>query len=90
MRRWGDRVIEIHPPTQETTPACRNTWLHGVFCRRQALLRAGTALAVDECVTPDGDAPAIPLARSGGFRCRADDPTKPWCLQTELFKCPLA
>ncbi len=49
-----------------------------------------TALAVEECVTPDGDAPPIPLAGSGGFRCRADDPTKPWCLQTELFKCPLA
>jgi hypothetical protein len=28
---------------QETTPACRNTGLHGVLRRTQALLRAGTA-----------------------------------------------
>ena len=49
-----------------------------------------TALAVEECATPDRDVPAIPLARFGGFRCRADDPTKPWCLRTELFQRPLA
>ena len=30
------------------------------------------------------------LACFGGFRCRADDPTKPWCLLTESFQRPLA
>jgi hypothetical protein len=49
-----------------------------------------TALAVEECVTPDGDFPAIPLPCFGGFRCRADDPTKPGCLRTESFQRPSA
>ena len=36
--------MKFHPPTQETTPAYRN-----------ALRRAGTALAVEECVTVDAN-----------------------------------
>ncbi|MCJ7803431.1 MAG: hypothetical protein MUP18_02410, partial [Desulfobacterales bacterium] len=42
-----------HPPTQETTPACRNVCLYEAFRRKQALWRAGTALAEEECVTLD-------------------------------------
>ena len=32
----------------------------------------------------------VSLPCFGGFRCRADDPTKPWLLRTESFQRPLA
>ena len=41
---WNPGSHILHPPTQETTPACRN-----------ALRRAGTALALEECVTGDAN-----------------------------------
>ena len=31
----------------------------------------------------------VPLSCFGGFRCRADDPTKPWWFRTESFQRPL-
>jgi hypothetical protein len=78
----------IHPSTQETTPACRNVCLYKAFRRKQALRRAGTALAVEECVTPVESKTTIHPLSFGGFRSLADDPPKPWRLRTEALQSP--
>ena len=37
-----------------------------------------TALAVEECVTPEATIAATDLLCFGGFRTAADDPPRPW------------
>ena len=65
----------FHPPTQETTPACRN--FHRERKPKTALQRGGTALAVEECVNGRYTISAINVSCFSGFRSQADDPPKP-------------
>ena len=66
----------LHPPVQETTPACRNSYRERK--PKIAFRRAGTALAVEECVNARYTLSAINLSCFGGFCSPADDPPKPW------------
>ncbi len=80
----SDSLSRDHPPTQETTPACRNVWR-----RRQlsiALRRAGTALAVEECVTQNIVLQGSHNPCFGGFCYWADDPPKPWRRRASLLE----
>ncbi len=98
---WIRRVLKKGKPSQKGGRwkgeyLRKNISKPGLPLRRAGLIfhfyprtQETTALALEECVTLDGDIPAIPLARFGGFRCRADDPTKPWCLQTDIISVPI-
>jgi hypothetical protein len=66
--------VSVYPPTQETTPACRN--FHRERKPKTALRCAGTVLAVDECVNGRYTISAINVSCFGGFRSQADDPPK--------------
>ena len=73
--------LRRRPRLRAVTPACLWRFI-------EALRRAGTALAVEECITLAAIVTAIDLLGFGGFRQPADDPPKPWRLRTEALQRP--